>query len=567
MSGKPLKVVLCWHMHQPQYRDTASGQYLLPWTYLHAMKDYIDMAAILENHSTAKAVVNFAPTLLEQIADYAEQLTGFIDHGHAIHDPLLAALASPALPNHEQQKLDLIRQCTRANEKHLVLPNKKYRCLVDIAKNIEDDPEILHYLSDQYVVDILVWYHLVWIAEVTHREEPIIAELVAKGEDFSLHERQELLKVISGLVNSVIPRYRQLAEQGRIELSMNPYAHPIIPLLIDFSSTYDAMPDADMPGARVYPNGEERARWHIEHGFTVFEKYFGFKPKGCWPSEGAVSTETLKLLGEYDLHWAATGEAVLRNSMHKLKRNDEMEHADGLHKPYLIADSSVACFFRDDGLSDLIGFTYSDWHGDDAVANLIGHIENIATSCDDAEQQVVSIIMDGENAWEHYPNNGFYFLNALYEKLAEHPAIELTTFSECLDSDLQPSQLDELVAGSWVYGTFSTWIGDKDKNRGWDMLVEAKRAYDVVMASKHLSDEDRDAASKQLALCEGSDWFWWFGDYNPAEAVSDFEHLFRLHIAHLYGILGVEPPENLSHVFTHGHGDPEGGGAMRRGHE
>ncbi len=567
MSDKRLNVVLCWHMHQPQYKDTASGQYLLPWTYLHAMKDYIDMADILEKQTNAKAVVNFAPILLEQIDDYAKQLTGFIEHGDAIHDPLLAALASPTLPNHQQQKLDLIRQCTRANEKHLILPNEKYRCLVEIAKQIEVEPDILRYLSEQYLVDMLVWYHLVWMAEAAHRNEPLIEELVKKGQDYSLHDRQALLKVISRLINSVIPRYRNLAEQGQVELSMNPYAHPIIPLLIDLSSTYDAMPDTDMPGARHYPNGEQRARWHIEHGFDVFEHYFGFVPKGCWPSEGAVSTDTIKLLANYDLQWAATGEAVLRNSMQKANRSDEMEHTNGLHKPYKISDSSTYCFFRDDGLSDLIGFTYSDWHGDDAVANLINHIENIAQSCDDPSQQVVSIIMDGENAWEHYPNNGYYFLNALYEKLSTHNGINLTTFSEVVESDCQPNHLEELIAGSWVYGTFSTWIGDKDKNRGWDMLIEAKRAYDVVMASKHLTEADREAATQQLALCEGSDWFWWFGDYNPAEAVSDFEHLFRLHLAHLYAILGVEPPESLSHVFTQGQGDPEGGGAMRRGHE
>jgi len=567
MSDKRLKVVLCWHMHQPQYRDTASGQYLLPWTYLHATKDYIDMAEILENQADARAVVNFAPILLEQIDDYATQLNGFLEHGDAIHDPLLAALASPALPNHQQQQLDLVRQCTRANEKHLILPNERYRRLVEIAKQLETEPEILHYLSEQYLVDILVWYHLVWIAEVAHRNDPLIIKLVKKGQDYTLHDRLALLKVIAKLVSSVIPRYRKLAEDGRLELSMNPYAHPIMPLLIDLSSTYDAMPDTDMPGARQYPNGDERARWHIEQGIEVFKKHFGFKPKGCWPSEGAVSTDTIRMLGDYDLKWAATGEAVLRNSMNKLNRVHEVEHGNGIHKPYKIADSSVACFFRDDGLSDLIGFTYSDWHADDAVANLINHIENIAHSCDDPSQQVVSIIMDGENAWEHYPNNGYYFLNALYEQLSSHEDIALTTFSESLNEELQPAHLDELAAGSWVYGSFSTWIGDKDKNRGWDLLIEAKRAYDVVMASKHLSNEDRDAASRQLALCEGSDWFWWFGDYNPAEAVSDFEHLFRLHLAHLYSILGVEPPESLSHVFTRGQGNPEGGGAMRRGHE
>ena len=180
----------------------------------------------------------------------------------------------------------------------------------------------------------------------------------------------------------------------------------------------------------------------------MFEHYFGCKPKGCWPSEGAVSTEAMRVIGEYDLHWAATGESVLRNSMHQQNRDNEMEQGNGLHRPYLIADSNVTCFFRDDGLSDLIGFTYSDWHADDAVANLISHIETIARACDEPQQQVVSIILDGENAWEHYPNNGYYFLNTLYEKLSSHKEIELTTFSDCLAAELMPQHLDRLVAGS-----------------------------------------------------------------------------------------------------------------------
>jgi len=565
MSGNKMNVVLCWHMHQPQYRDTASGVYQLPWTYLHAMKDYVDMAAILEAHEDASAVVNFAPILLEQIDDYAQQLAGFLSHGESIHDPLLAALASPTLPNHTEQKLELVRQCTRANELRLITPNEDYARLVDIARKIDEEPAMLHYLNDQFIVDMLVWYHLVWIAEDAHRNDPDVHALVEKGRDYTVHDRQQLVGIISKLVSSIIPRYKALAEQGRVELSMNPYAHPIVPLLLDLTSTYDAMPDADLPGARRYPNGEQRACWHIEEGLAVFEKYFGLRPAGCWPSEGSVSSETLNILGRYQLRWAATGESVLRNSMNALHRSEEIDSQHGLYKPYTVGDSDVACFFRDDGLSDLIGFTYSDWHADDAVANLVNHIEHIASSCSKPEQHVVSIIMDGENAWEHYPNNGYYFLNALYDTLANHDTLELTTFSDSLTHDVQPAHMDRLCAGSWVYGTFSTWIGDPDKNRGWDLLIEAKRAYDVVMSSKHLSDDDRDAATRQLALCEGSDWFWWFGDYNPAEAVSDFEHLFRLHIAHLYAILGVEPPEALSHSFTHGSGSPEQGGAMRRG--
>jgi alpha-amylase/alpha-mannosidase (GH57 family) len=97
ITKKPLNVVLYWHMHQPEYRDLRNGEYHLPWTYLHTIKDYVDMVAHLENNDRARAVVNFAPVLLEQIDDYAVQLDGFLHHGKALRDPLLSALAEPVL--------------------------------------------------------------------------------------------------------------------------------------------------------------------------------------------------------------------------------------------------------------------------------------------------------------------------------------------------------------------------------------------------------------------------------------------------------------------------------------
>jgi alpha-amylase/alpha-mannosidase (GH57 family) len=233
-----------------------------------------------------------------------------------------------------------------------------------------------------------------------------------------------------------------------------------------------------------------------------------------------------------------------------------------LYRPYSVADSRMSCFFRDDGLSDLIGFTYASWHADDAVANFIQHLENIAASCRAHPDRVVPVILDGENAWEYYPENGYYFLSALYRRLAEHPEIELTTFSDYLESH-PTKRLRMLTAGSWVHGTFSTWIGNADKNRGWDMLGDAKRAFDA--AAPRLAPERRAAAERQLAVCEGSDWFWWFGDYNPQAVVSDFERLYRLHLTNLYQLLGVEPPDYLAHVFARGSGEPVHGGVMRPG--
>lgn len=222
-------------------------------------------------------------------------------------------------------------------------------------------------------------------------------------------------------------------------------------------------------------------------------------------------------------------------------------------------------FFRDDALSDLIGFTYSDWHADDAVNNFAHHLEQIAHRSRAHPERVVSIILDGENAWEHYPENAYHFLNALYARLSDHPHIELTTFSACRDVEAAP--LPPVVAGSWVYGTFSTWIGSPDKNRGWEMLGDAARAFQARRPELEADAEALDRAEEQLGVCEGSDWFWWFGDYNPAETVSDFERLFRRHLTNLYAMLGVPPPPYLSTVFTHGAGLPLHGGAMRPGEQ
>jgi alpha-amylase/alpha-mannosidase (GH57 family) len=266
-------------------------------------------------------------------------------------------------------------------------------------------------------------------------------------------------------------------------------------------------------------------------------------------------------LSDYGFKWAASGGNVLHNSLHASGLN----YNNTVHHPYKIADTEIACFFRDDGLSDLIGFEYSKWHADDAVADLIQHLENIAAFT--KREAVVSIIMDGENAWEYYPDNGYHFLSALYRRLSEHPQIELTTFSECLQSPVIAKSLPKLVAGSWVYGTFSTWIGDVDKNCGWDMLGDVKKTFDRVLGEGRLSEQQVAIAELQLAVCEGSDWFWWFGDYNPGEAVSDFERQYRLNLTNLYRLLGEEPPAYLAMSFTQGSGDPAMGGAMRRGNE
>ncbi|MGR8931590.1 MAG: glycoside hydrolase [Gammaproteobacteria bacterium] len=561
MSDKTLKLVLCWHMHQPEYRDRHSGEFKLPWTYLHVIKDYVDMVAHLEAVPDAKAVVNFAPILLEQIEDYCNQVNGFLLDRIAIKDPLLSALVEPSVSADPESRLALLHDCRKANRERQIERYPMFRKLTEMVDWIHGHQDAINYVNAQFITDILVWYHLAWMGETVKLGDSRVQRLIEKGSGFSLHDRIEMLEIIRDLLSKVIYRYKSLARKGRVELSVTPYAHPIMPLMLDVKSALEAMPNARMPQLDCYPGGEERVRWHLAKGVETFKHFFGFEPQGCWPSEGSISDATLQVLSDYGFKWTASGGNVLRNSLHAAGNED----IDSLYCPFRLSSTDIACFFRDDGLSDLIGFEYSKWHADDAVADLIQHLENIADFV--KEPSVVSIIMDGENAWEYFPDNGYHFLRALYQRLADHPRIELTTFSECLENGANIQSLSKIVAGSWVYGTFSTWIGDADKNYGWDMLGDVKKAFDKAVTAGRLSEQQHADAEMQLAVCEGSDWFWWFGDYNPGEAVSDFEKQYRLNLTNLYRLLGEEPPAYLALSFTQGSGVPAMGGTMRRGNE
>lgn len=409
MSDNQLNVVIYWHMHQPEYRDLRNGEYHLPWTYLHTIKDYVDMVAHLESCDNAKSVINFAPVLLEQIDDYSQQLDGFLHHGKALRDPLLAALAEPVLPTEYEKRIQIIKACLRANKERLVERFPNYNLLYDMAEEVVATPEMLAYYSDQYISDLLVWYHLAWTAENVRRSDHRIKLLMNKAQHFSVHDRHMLVEVVYELISGVIERYKVLAQEGRIELSMTPYAHPILPLLLDFNSAKQAMPDVTLPLGNNYPGGFERSVWHMKKGIETFKYYFGFPPKGCWPSEGSVSAETIELISDMGLDWLASGESVLLNSLEKSQLNTD----DCVHNLYKYQNKNISCFFRDDGLSDSIGFKYSDWHADDAVANFIHVLETIGKRRVDNSSSIVSIILDGENAWEYYPKMVFIF-SALY---------------------------------------------------------------------------------------------------------------------------------------------------------
>jgi len=558
-----LDLVLLWHMHQPDYRNYATGEFRLPWVYLHAIKDYSDMAFHLEHHPGVQVVVNFAPVLLDQIEDYTDQFAA-----GKLRDPLLRLLAHPEdKPISENDRTFILERCFHANHERMIEPYPAYKDLHTLFLALEArGPDAMRYLSDQYFFDLLIWYHLCWTGETVRRNSEIVTRLMTKGVHFSHAERMELFKLIGDLVSDIIPRYAKLAASGRIEISTSPHHHPLAPLLINFGSAREAEPRLTLPQSPEYPGGYERVESQLRTAITEHSRRFGETPAGVWPAEGAISAAFIGLLGAHGCKWTASGAKVLMNSLH----GPEEDPRRTLYRPYrhVATAPDLALFFRDDRLSDLIGFEYGKWNGHDAAVNFISELEAIASHAVQGETPLVSVILDGENCWEYYPYNGYYFLDELYRLFESHPFVRTTTYRAYLNKmTTDAAALERITAGSWVYGNFTTWIGSNEKNRAWDLLCAAKHSFDLVIGSGRLDQKQVTAAYRQLTACEASDWFWWMGDYNPSFAVESFDHLYRENLGSLYRLLNLSLPAHLAHPISHGKGTPEAGGAMRRAAE
>lgn len=537
----PMDLVLCWHMHQPDYRQ--QGRLLKPWTWLHALKDYSDMAAHLEDIPGARAVVNFSPVLILQLQDLPPRIHALLNHDQPSGDAILDALAG-RLPRGPERE-DLVRALLRVNEATMKDRIPTY------ARDYERASACLaegRPLPEANLLSLLTGYVLAWLGE-SLRPAALPARLAAQAGDVSAADRRALLQWLAEAIAGLLPRYRALADEGRIELSVTPWSHPILPLLLNHETAREAMPEVTLPGL-AYPGGAERCEWQIGEAVRLFEEVFGRRPAGCWPAEGGISEAVVHLLGRHGFRWTASGAQVLFNSLGERAGAPQLQ-------PWMLKDAntedSPTVFFRDDELSDRIGFEYARWPAEDAVEDLLARILQRRQEWERMNpgegSPVLAIIMDGENAWEYYPENGQAFLRGLYRRLSGHPELNLTTFSEAADAQPAPS-LSRLVAGSWVHGNFSTWIGDPAKNRAWDLLARAKLAVDAALAPVWPEDGSPPPGwvqdiLRQLAVCEASDWFWWLGPDNRLQDGPAFDRLYRRQLAELYALLGTVPPAEL----------------------
>jgi len=536
---EPLYVCFLWHMHQPFYKDPVQGEYVLPWTYLHAVKDYYDMPAIVDATPGAKVVFNLVPSLLEQILDYAA--------GTAV-DPFLTHARTAPADMDEEQRLFVVDNFFSANRRRMIEPHKRYLELYctagDGAATLGRDR--LRALSDQDLFDLQVWFYLAWTGEAARRDFPAFRELIAKGEKFTPADKLLLFETQRELIGRIIPLYRKLHDEGKAELSVTPYFHPILPLLCDSSIAQIAQPLVRLPGERF--RHPEDASHQVARGIASFQEIFGFAPKGMWPAEGAVSDDALSILAERGIVWTASDEWVLAHSLPGgLGRERE-----ALYHPYAFRSEKgeIALFFRDHGLSDLIGFTYGQWDAEKAVHDLLARLKEVRHRSGSA--RVVSIVMDGENAWEYYQDNGYPFLSRLYEGVARSPSLVPATFSEVLERVPERRTLAAVHPGSWINANFGIWIGHPEENLAWDHLARARAAavenspeVAALLAGEEGSDPVAERVCRSLYAAQGSDWFWWYGDdHFSAHAVS-FDLLFRRHLMNVYRLLGLGVPAEL----------------------
>src|SRR5580700_1811013 len=118
------QIYLCflWHMHQPFYKDLNSGEYKLPWTRMHALKDYYGMVRILEEFPKVRQTFNLVPSMMAQVAEYAA--------GQA-HDPFLEMALKPAEALNDGDRSFILRHSFYSDPDRMIRRYPRYGELYD----------------------------------------------------------------------------------------------------------------------------------------------------------------------------------------------------------------------------------------------------------------------------------------------------------------------------------------------------------------------------------------------------------------------------------------------------
>jgi alpha-amylase/alpha-mannosidase (GH57 family) len=516
-------------MHQPLYKDLVTGEYRLPWTRFHALKDYYGMVKVLQDFPSVHQTFNLVPSMIVQIQEYASG---------AAADPFLDCALKPAEELSEAEREFVLRYFFQANPDHLIYRYPRYGELLNVWKACGANPQVgRKHFSDRDFRDLQVLSQVAWFDEEFQEHDEEVKALIAKGRDYSLDDQALMARKEREILSAVVPVYKEFAARGQIEISTTPFYHPILPLICDSGIASVSHPGITLPGRFQYP---QDALHQLKSAREFMERQFGLAPVGLWPSEGSVSDEALTLAAEAGFQWAASDNGVLARTIHQ----------DGgpevTYRSYLWQQKGreLRMIFRDHFLSDQVGFVYSRMGAEEAASHFLDRIrENTRPMLERGADVLVPIILDGENAWEYYDRNGRPFLRELYRRIGESSDLAALTVSEALQLD-PPRTLDHIHPGSWINANFDIWIGAEEDNIAWEYLLQARRKFDEVAPG--VSAAQRDVAYEELLIAEGSDWCWWYGPEHISENRVEFDELYRQHLANVYRSLGLAPPEELS---------------------
>jgi alpha-amylase/alpha-mannosidase (GH57 family) len=535
-DGK-LYVAIIWHQHQPVYfKDPETGVYERPWVRVHAAKDYVDMAAMLQEYPMIHATFNITPSLISQLDDIS-------DGAKDLYWVLSEIRAEDLTQEQKQFILDRFFDINSS----IIARFPRYQELAQMRGE-----DALETWTSQDFRDLQVLFNLAWTDPDWLAEEPL-ASLVSKGRDFDGGDKETLFAEHLRLVQEVIPLHAEMQEEGQIEVTMTPFAHPILPLLVDSDLARAALPDADLPTRFVY--GQDAVA-QIDLGLQLYEEHFGMAPRGMWPAEGAVAEQVVAMISAAGIRWIATDEDVLADSLDDIAEftrdsKDVVQQADALYRPYTVQGARgdpVAIIFRDHLISDKVGFEYSGTPGEEAASDFVQRLEDIRTRLDEEGAEgphLVTVILDGENAWEYYENDGKAFLHEMYRLLSDSDTLVTVTPTEYLDAladrDEEIRQIDTLWAGSWIDGTFSTWIGEEEENQAWEYLRRTRE--DLKETASTLDESTLEQAMRLMYIAEGSDWFWWYGADQNSGADENFDQQFRDYLQQIYELIGLQVPD------------------------
>lgn len=537
-DGK-LYVAIIWHQHQPVYlKDPQTGIYERPWVRVHAAKDYLDMAAMLQDYPEVHATFNLTPSLIRQLDDISAGAKDL----YWVHAEI------PASELTDAQKQFLLDRFFDINSTIIA----RFPRYAELAARRDAGIDAW---SEQDFRDLQVLFNLAW-TDPDWLARPPLDDLVARGRDFEEQDKQVLFDEHLRMVREVIPLHAAMQEAGQIEVTMTPYTHPILPLLVDSDLASIAMPDADLPTRFVY--GQDAVA-QVDLGVQFYQDHFGVQPRGMWPAEGSVAEPIVSMIANAGIRWIATDEDVLANSLPDFAgftrdSSDTLQQADILYRPYLVQGGRggpVTIIFRDHLISDKVGFEYSGMDGELAAQDFINRLINIKNELAAEGAQgphLVTVLLDGENAWEYYENDGKAFLNALYRQLSERDDMVTVTPSEYLDalaaSGAEPlREIDELWAGSWIDGTFSTWIGEEEENLAWEYLRRVRDDLQDAITGGELDESTLQNALDLMYIAEGSDWFWWYGADQNSGADDSFDRQFRGYLEQVYQAIGQPVPD------------------------